>query len=347
MWRILQNREAKLEALVFLALSILLTGLGFALSWAAGVMVLLSVVCLGAILFWVELKKYREIEKLTGEVEKILTHGNAVLVEDFEEGDFSILKSQIRKMTVMLRESADHLRQEKVFLKDSLADISHQLRTPLTSINILLELLEEGDMTPEERFRRIGEMKQHMNRLQWLIESLLNIAKIDADSVNFRKGEVDLLSLVSGAISPLLVYADIKDILLDYKAFGGESLVGDEMWIREALTNIIKNCIEHTPVGGHVEIRARETAIFTELIIGDDGPGIESDDLAHLFERFYKGKGASDSSVGIGLALSKMIVSRQNGTIKVENRPEGGVDFIIKFYKDPLGGRTDGSIAGK
>ena len=303
-------------------------------------MVVLTVLCLGAFLVWLELKKYQEIEGLTKEVEKILELGNAVLVDDFDEGDFAVLKSQIRKMTVMLRDSADNLRQEKYFLKDSLADISHQLKTPLTSINMLITFLEEEDLSSEERFRRTSEIKQHINRLQWLITSLLDIAKIDANSVNFQKETVDLSALVTKAMEPMLIYADIHDVFIDCKIRGDAAFIGDEKWTSEAVTNIIKNCIEHTPAGGHIDIKGRETAIYTELMIGDDGPNIEGDDLIHLFERFYKGKGASDSSTGIGLALSKMIITRQNGTIKAVNRPEGGVDFIIKFYKNPFG-RTD------
>lgn len=298
-------------------------------------MVVLTVLVLGALLVWIEFKKYLEIEGLTAQVEEILEKGNAVLLDDFEEGEFAILKSQIRKMTVRLRDSADNLRQEKVYLKDSLADISHQLKTPLTSINMLIEFLQREETSQEDKRRKLMEMKQHVMRLSWLIESLLHIAKIDADSVKFRKDKVDLLGAVNRAVAPLLISADIKDQLLDYKCSGGESFIGDEMWAIEAFTNITKNCIEHTPIGGHVEIRGRETPIFTELMIGDDGPNIDNADINRIFERFYKGKDSSDSSVGIGLALSKMIISKQNGTIKVVNRPEGGVDFIIKFYKDP------------
>ena len=175
------------------------------------------------------------------------------------------------------------------------------------------------------------ELDVLLSRIDWLIVALLKISKLDAGTAHFQAEEVALADLVAKAVSPVLIPIELKEQTLEISAEG--SFVGDLSWTSEALGNIVKNCMEHTPTGGRIEIAARETPLYAEITVSDSGNGIDADDLPHVFERFYKGKNSSGNSFGIGLALARMIVTSQNGTLKAENKPGGGAKFTMRFYK--------------
>lgn len=277
-------------------------------------------------------KRYSAISNLSLSIDRILHGQEQFLLTDSSEGELSILKSEIQKMTVRLKESADSLKGDKILLTDAIADISHQLRTPLTSMNLTVSMLLAEDLTDERRISLSHNLKKSLQRIDWLIESLLKISKIDSGTAKFKQETVLVSDILKKATEPFAVAMELKDQKLKISV-KNEKYIGDEDWSIEAFSNLIKNCIEHTNSGGTVEIISKETAIFTEVIIRDNGNGFDEKDIPYLFKRFYRGTNASSESVGIGLALSRMAISMQNGTITAQNRPEGGAEFTVRFYK--------------
>lgn len=276
-------------------------------------------------------RRYRRIYGLSSDIDRILHGSNHLSLESYSEGELGVLQSEIYKMTVRLREQQQKLQEDKIYLASSIADISHQIRTPLTSVNLLVSFLSRADIPDIERRKFSQELYEQLSRIEWLITALLKISKLDAGIVQFNREAADFSELVKQAASPLLIPIELREQTFSAETDGTFS--GDISWTCEALTNIIKNCMEHTPNGGEIKISARENALFSEIIISDNGCGINKDDLPHIFERFYKGKDSDDKSIGIGLALAKMIITKQNGTVKAENKPNGGAMFTIRFYK--------------
>ena len=273
---------------------------------------------------------YRRINRLSGEIDKVLHGSDEMLWDCDSEGELALLKSEIYKMTVRLREQSSALLSDKTALADALADISHQIRTPLTSINILVTMLAKDDIPLERRHRLLMDLQQLLSRIDWLITALLKMSKLDAGSVEFRSDELSLREVVETSSSPFMIPAEVRGQEIRITAEGG--FKGDLQWTSEALGNIIKNCTEHTPEGGTISITASENPLYSEIVIRDTGCGISDKNLPHLFERFYKGSDSGDNSFGIGLALARMIITAQNGTVKAENSGSGAV-FTVRFYK--------------
>ena len=235
-------------------------------------------------------------------------------------------------MTVRLREQQSALMAEKNQLSDSLADISHQIRTPLTTATLLVQGLRKPGLQEKERLARTRELLGLLSRIDWLIVTLLKISKLDAGSIQFNSQKVSLDSLLRDAAEPLQIPIELRNQALTIKAEG--TFYGDPQWTKEAVSNIIKNCMEHTPDGGRITVSGTDNALYTEVEIADSGSGIPKEDLPHIFERFYKGKNSDDGSFGIGLNLARMIVTSQNGTLKAENR--NGAFFTMRFMKSTV-----------
>lgn len=329
----LRNKEVRIQVIFLLILTVVATTIGAVNSLYCGFIVFITAVVFSLATIIMTKYRYEKIAHLTEVIDMILHSDEEVMLGDTEEGELAVLESEIKKMTMSLRESAFLLKKEKVNLTDSIADIAHQLRTPLTTINMVMSFLRKSDLTMEERFKYINDINQHLSRIDWLISSLLKISKIEAGTAVFKREKVHVSSVIAKAIEPLMIPLEIRDQLFDFEGFGRETYYGDFNWSVEAFSNIIKNCSEHTETGGHIQVRTKENVLYTEIVIEDDGSGIDPKDLPHLFERFYRGKASSESSVGIGLALTRMIVQSQNGSIKVENRKTKGSRFIIRFYK--------------
>lgn len=276
-------------------------------------------------------RRYGRISRLAGEVDQLLHGDRQIDLGKYEEGELNILQSEIYKVTVRLREQQQRLQDDKVYLAESLADISHQIRTPLTSINLLVSFLSEPDITEERRQKLSHELYELLDRIDWLITTLLKISRLDAGTAKFKREHISLEELIRKGTAPLLVPLDLRNQTLRVSAEGMFS--GDVSWTCEAVANIVKNCMEHTPEGGIIEISAAENALYGEIIISDNGSGISKEDLPHIFERFYKGKDSGDKSFGIGLALARKIITAQNGTVKAGNRMSGGAEFTIRFYR--------------
>lgn len=279
-------------------------------------------------------RRNRKLKKLSLDLDRLLHDGTPMPIREYQEGELSILANQLQKVTLRLVESAEQSKADKEQLADALANISHQLRTPLTAMNLTAVLLSDPDLSERQHSELNMELRSLLNRMEWLVESLLKLSKLDAGTVTMAKEEVTLRSLISRSAAPLEVPMDLRDQRLVVSC-REECLAVDPVWTAEALGNILKNCMEHTPSGGTIFITAEETALYTAIAVEDTGPGFAERDIPHLFERFYKGSNASENSYGIGLALARTIITAQNGTIQAMNGTNGAM-FEIKFYKSVI-----------
>lgn len=332
----IRNPEIRRQMAVFLLLGITVEGGSFLLCRPAVVPVLFIWFFMGILHFAESFLRYRRIAELAGRIDGILHGEELPLLREISEGELSILESEVNKMVIRLREQNRRLNHDKRYLADSLADLSHQLKTPLTSMNLLLTMREGESASEEKRQEYDGKMRELLRKMQWLIDVLLKLSKLDADAVVFEKKSYSLRKLIQKAAAPVEIAMELKEIDFQTDISGEAAFSGDLKWTAEAVENIIKNCMEHTPPGGKIRVTGRENAVFSELVIEDNGEGIPEEDLSHLFERFYKGKNSSEESVGIGLALAHMIVTKQRGTLKAENAAAGGARFILRFYKCTL-----------
>ena len=279
-------------------------------------------------------QRYKRLAALSDTVNRILHGDNSLSFDGYDEGELGVLQSELYKMTVRLREQQQALLDDKIFLADSIADISHQIRTPLTSINLIVSLLDDPELPEQTREQHMRELYVLLGRIDWLITALLKISKLDAGTAPLSAQTMPLQALIERSTSPLLVPIELRGQRLICTSNG--QVTCDPAWTAEALGNIVKNCMEHTPEGGRILVDAKETALYSEITVTDSGCGIDEEDLPHLFERFYKGKHSSDAGFGIGLALARTIVTAQNGTLKAQNAPEGGAQFIMRFYKGTI-----------
>lgn len=328
----LRNREVRNECLLLILITVIAVIGTYLWEPSYGEVVLVICTILNAVHLANNYRRYRRIQELSTDINRILHEGIHISFDKYEEGELAILESEVQKMVVRLSEQQSQLLTDKKYLADSIADISHQIRTPLTSINLLVSFLSESDITEEKRQKTIRELYELLSRIDWLITTLLKISKLDAGTIQLKKEEVELKEIVKQSVEPLLVPIELRgqELKIETKGF----FVGDVNWTSEAIGNIVKNCMEHTPAGGVLKIKSNENAIYQEIVIEDTGCGIAPEDLPHIFDRFYKGKNSSDKSFGVGLALARGIINAQNGTIKAENKKEGGVKFTIRFYRD-------------
>ena len=327
-----RNKEIRWLGYGCLIVAILGAAAGFLIDRAAGMLVLGVTGGFGGLFFVFMRVRYRKIAELSELIDLVLHYGERVDIGEEEEGELSILRSEITKMTVRIREQNDALKREKKHLADSLADIAHQLRTPLTSANLVLTLME-NDPDKGERKKLLRECEELFSQMDWLLTSLLKLSRLDAGIVEFNTEDVDVAGLVEEAVSPLLIPMELHDITLQKDVPADIRITGDAGWLSEAIKNILKNCMESAGDGGKIEIACEDTLLYTELTVKDNGAGFEPEQLHHIFDRFYRGKKENASGYGIGLALSKTIINRQNGTVTAKNHPAGGALFTIRFSK--------------
>ena len=281
-------------------------------------------------LYWQ--KKVREDEKrtavLSGYLDRIM-EGQYDTLMQHDTG--SELEDSIYKAVVLLREEREQAQGAKKNLADNMADLSHQLKTPAASIGLTLSLLKKKAWD-EETKQDIGRMEGQVGHLQHLVGSMLTLSRLDAGVLELEEKEFDLEEMLVDAVQPFVRQMEEKGICFGIQGADGISLSGDFGWCSEAFGNIIKNCVEHTPERGDISIVCCDNPIYTEIVIQDSGGGFDGADIPHLFERFYRGAGSSKDSAGIGLALSKSIIEKENGTVTAENTQTGGAGFYIKFY---------------
>ena len=278
-----------------------------------------------------ESKKINEITKYIEEINR----GNYKLnIEENTEDELSILKNELYKITIKLKEVAENSQKDKTTLKDSLSDISHQIKTPITSILIMLDnILSDENMPEDIKKDFIKDIKREIINIKFLVESILKLSKIDSNSIKFIKKEVFIKDIINEAVKNVSMLSELKNIEIIVSGDDSIKTICDLKWQVEAITNILKNCIEHSYENRKIYINYNQNNMYTELKIEDNGTGIDAKDLPHIFERFYKGKNSSSDSVGIGLALSKSIIESNNGYIQVDSKLNKGTTFIIKYLK--------------
>ena len=265
-------------------------------------------------------------------INRLLNKDYALDIIDNDEGTISALKNDIYKVTVMMKEQNEVLKQDKMLLANNLADISHQLKTPLTSMLVMTDLLDSEQLTSEEREKFTGVIKSQLHRIEWLVTSLLKLSQLDAQTINFKKDTISANDLLNKAIEPVFMMLQQKK--QRFVIYGDNPTVQlDVNWTCEAFVNIFKNCSEHTPVDGVLKAEVFDTVMYTEFILSDNGVGIDPKDLPFIFERFYRSSSVSKDSVGIGLAMAYSIITNQEGTIRVNSKLNIGTSFSIRFYK--------------
>ena len=277
-------------------------------------------------------KIYDDIKDMTDYAYNSSEGRNFEMKNRNQEGQIGLLKTELIKMTNILKEKVELLNNEKIFLNNTISDISHQLKTPMTSLIILNDLMYE-DLRKETKIEFLDKIKSQLNRMEWLVKSILKLSKVEAKVINFEKKEVKINELIKRSVAPSLIPMEIKNIKLSIDGDENTSYIGDINWSSEAFVNIIKNCIEHTPQDGRIDINYAQNPLYCEVVIKDSGEGIDKKDLPHIFKRFYKGKTSKEDSVGIGLAMAKSIIESQNGDIYVESEINKGTEFHIIFHK--------------
>lgn len=327
----MKNNEFYKMTAVLCAVVVLFTVVcAFTNLWAALLLFICGVILIAAFVVFTK-RRYDKIAELNNYLSLVCSGKYDLDINDNTEGELSILKNNLYKVIVLLRSKNDMLNKDKQFLSDSLADISHQLKTPLTSMMLITELLQnEKDDGNRKDFIQI--IQNQLDKMKWLITTLLKLSKLDAGTATFNMKLLSSRNIIEESLKPFLVSMDLKEISLE-KDIEDFCFTGDENWTVEAIGNIIKNCLEHTENGGRLVVSSKETTIFNEIKIIDNGCGIKKEDLPHIFERFYHGKNSSQDSVGIGLALSKAVLMQENGSIEVKSEEGIGSEFSVRFYK--------------
>lgn len=328
----LRNREFRQFAILFFFMAAIASLLGFAISTAAGILAAVSSAAFGTAFFLFTKARYNSIAQISNQIDVVLHNADQLFIGDSDEGELSILSSEVSKMTQRIREQNSALKKGKEQLADSLADIAHQLRTPLTSITLILSLAEAAS-DEHERRKLLKEAEDLLVRMDWLLTSLLKLSRLDAGIVTFQTSTIDLNHLVNDALRPLLIPMELHGIAVHTEIPEEASITGDAGWLSEALQNILKNCMESAGNDGTIEIGCEDNLLYTELTIHDSGPGFDKDVLPCLFERFYRGRNTDATGFGIGLALCRTIVTRQGGSVTAKNHPQGGALFAIRFPK--------------
>lgn len=275
---------------------------------------------------------YSKIRKLSIYTNDILNNKYNMDIREYSEGDISNLKNDLYKMTIKLKEQNDLSLKDKIYLQDTLSDISHQLKTPLTSMYVINELLMDDNLDKSLRKELLTKNKKSLERIEWLITSLLKMSRLDSGSEKLILENVKLSNIISCSLEPIKIPLELKNINLNVSCSDDILVNVDVNWTTEALINILKNAVEHTNKLGNISIACSDNPLYTKISISDDGCGISKDDLPHIFERFYKGK-SNKESIGIGLNMSKKIIESENGNIIVKSKENKGTTFIIKLFK--------------
>lgn len=328
---LLRNKETKKLFILLTIITVASTIAGYMITPKAGILILFVCLLLSVLFFRYLNRENRKLRLLSSRIDSILHDGTLFSPEEFTEGDLAILQDEIFKLIIRLHDQSEQLSREKEKLSDSLADISHQLKTPLTSLYLMTERLKQQETDPQKRvlLRNISQM---LDRTDWLVITLLKLSKLDAGTVVYQFSDIKMKDFLQKCLEPMRISMDLRCQTCEIDCNDTIFFHGDYTWTLEAISNVLKNSLEYTPEAGTLQIHASQNPLYTELRIIDSGTGIPAEDLPHLFERFYRGKNAGRDSCGIGLSLAQMILSRENAVITAGNVPEGGGEFVIRFY---------------
>lgn len=298
---------------------------------------------------WLFKLQGRDTDSIAAYIEELkkLTSHEEFKLKNYVEGELSILQSDIQKVTVRMIELNERLLKDKTYLADTLADMSHQLKTPMTSMMVMADLLNDGNLPADKREEFTKNIQNQLERMEWLLSTLLRMSKLDAGTLKLNPESVEAESVIKKSVEHLLIPMELKNQTLTIRrddiSDSAEQKKDEEPrqlyikldmnWTVEAIANIVKNCMEHTPANGRIDITYGKNPLYDYISIEDNGTGISEEDLPHIFKRFYKGKNASKDSVGIGLAFAKQIINMENGSIDVISEQDKGTKFIIKIYR--------------
>ncbi|WP_290912734.1 HAMP domain-containing sensor histidine kinase [Eubacterium sp.] len=327
----MNDKEIRIVLIVSSVLTAMISVICAFFSKICAVMCLALGIILTMIFAVVTKRRYKNLNDLNDYLSLVCKGIYDMNIDDNTEGELSILKNNLYKVITLLQSQNEYLKNDKLYLADSIADISHQLKTPLTSMMMMCELLENEE-NPEKRQEFVAVINNQLSKMKWLITNILKISKLDADATEFKREEVSISKVLDDSLKPFVLTAELKNIAIQN---GANDFVfnGDENWTVEAVSNIVKNCLEHTNDGGKIIIASDSTNLYNKLTISDNGCGIAEEDLPHIFERFYHGKNSSKDSVGIGLALAKTVFEKENASVSVESEQGRGSVFEIRFYK--------------
>lgn len=295
--------------------------------------IIFGTVSLGIYLIYV-ITQEKKIAEINEYIKQINNKNYILKIEENDNGELSKLRNELYKTTVLLKETAEISEKEKENLSTAIADISHQLKTPLTSIRIMLDNIQDDpDMEKEVREDFLIEISKQIDWISSLVVALLKIAKFDAGTIKMENNEINAKNLIDNIVSNLAILMKLKNIEIITNVDEKATFIADYKWQQEALTNILKNAIEHSKHNSRIYITVENTNLFLKIIIKDEGSGIDKEDLKHIFQRFYKAKNSSENSIGIGLPLAKAIIEQSNGYIKVETKYGEGTSFEVKYIK--------------
>ena len=294
---------------------------------------LISFVVLLYIFVKYNIKNDNEIDKIIKCIEDINHKNYELKLDDISEDKLSILKQEIYKTTIMLKENAENSIKDKLDLKNSLQDISHQLKTPLTSINIMLDnIIDDPDMDISVRQNFIRNIKREITNISFLVQSILKLSKFESNTISFVRNKTKVKKIIEAALKNVSNLCDLKDISIEVNNMCKKDINCDLKWQVEAITNILKNAVEYSNHGGKVLIECEDNNIYTQIKIIDYGKGMDKEDVQNIFKRFYKGKNSGKDSIGIGLSLSKAIIEEDNGRVSVDSKKNKGTIFTIKYF---------------
>lgn len=278
-------------------------------------------------------KRRKELDELIDFLTKVQDRDEFPDLGLEAEGRMLILRSEIYKLASTLQEQYAGEVKKNTYMADMLSNISHQIKTPLTAINLMTDALKNSNMDEAQRRRCIANIEDQTDHITWLVRTLLTLAEIDAGVLVMKKEKAKVSELVGNIVSGIAVEADIKDVSIDINVSSGDVISCDKRWMSEALLNIIKNSLQHTEPGGYIKISSEDNNLSTNIRIEDNGCGISKKDLPHIFDRFYHGEKSDPNSNGIGLSLAKQIINSQNGTVSCESEEGRGTIFEIRMYK--------------
>lgn len=279
-------------------------------------------------------RREKKLEELILYLMKLQDHPEIPELTKYSEGQLGVLQSEIYKLVVQNREKSAGALREKEYLAQMLSDISHQIKTPLTSITIMTDLLKNPNLDEGKRAEFTDKIDSQVSRITWLVRNLLTLSQMDANMLKLKKQDVQVRELLLKACQPFEIFSELKEVELSVEADEDIRLLCDGHWTAEAISNIVKNCIEHTQPGGRVWVTASQNNFATNIVIRDNGEGIAKEHLPYIFDRFYKAGNQSGDSVGIGLAMSRQMILLQNGTISVSSEVGVGTEFHIKMYSE-------------
>lgn len=327
-----KNREILYSICIIIAVTVVSAFICHAFPSLGVFLIIADGLLYGSSFYFVSRYRTRKLRGLSEFLRRAQNKLPALEVSDQSEGEFSVLKSEIYKLLTKLHSQAELLEQEKKYLADTISDISHQLKTPMTSMNVMIDLLKDESLPASKRLEFTRVLRRQMSRMEWLLSAMLTMSRLDAGAILMKKENIRVSDLIANASEHLLIPMEIHGQHMVTEGNLEASFQGDLYWSSEAVSNILKNCMEHTHEGGTITVHIGESSLYTSVSIKDQGGGISEKDLPHIFERFYKGENASSDSVGIGLSLARQLIEKQNGTLTLTSVYGQYTVFKIKFY---------------